>query len=322
MVANLQLKPNQGKEAPVLSSFTEEFRSYCRSRGADLVGIASPDRFDGVAPQNNPLSIFPDATAVVVIGRRITRGSLRGWEEGTNRDIYEMFGYSWLDKQFLALTTFEAGEWLEDRGWEATPVMAYPPETPAQGVPLRVGQPGPNVNLDMNYAAVAAGLGEIGLHGVFLSPQFGPRQRFQVVLTDAPLEADPLYEGELCGSCNVCVSSCPLGAIDADNCEDVVVAGKHMRVAKVDYNLCRRCQNGARGNAYHPTGKPDRIAAVCTRSCVDMLERGDKLECKFHLAFRQREPWGLNELGQNVKVELKATGGGCADPEGFRKSDP
>ncbi len=304
-----------------MSDFTARFKAYCRTRGADLVGIAPLERFAGVAPQNDPRAIFPDAQAVVVIGRRITRGTLRGWEEGTNRDIYELFGYSWLDKQFVALTTYEAAEWLENEGWEATPVMCYPPEMPPQGIAVRRGQPAPNVNIDLDYAAVAAGLGEIGRHGVFLSPRFGPRQRFQVVLTDAPLDPDPLCERSVCGGCGQCIAACPLGAIDGDKTTTVTIAGKAMEVAAVDYSQCQRCPNGARVNAYHPSGKPDRIAAVCVRSCVDMLERGKKVDDTFRLAFRQREPWGLDKLGQNVCLEGLPTGGGCADPEGFRKRD-
>ncbi len=304
-----------------MSDLTAEFKEYCRSRGADLVGVAPLERFEGVPAQNDPRTIFPDAKAVVVIGRRITRGSLRGWEEGTNRDIYELFGYSWLDKEFLALTTFEATEWLEDHGWEATPVMSYPPETPAQGIPVRPNQPGPNVNIDMQHAAVAAGLGEIGLHGVFLSPRFGPRQRFQAILTDAPLAADPLCERSICGNCGVCVSVCPLQALDGEKTQEVDIAGKKMTVACVEDDKCRRCQNGARRNLYHPSGKPDRIAALCVRSCVDMLERNKKIDDQFAFEFRQREPWALSETGQNVTVETKAQGGGCADPEGFRKRE-
>lgn len=279
------------------------------------------DRFEDVPAKNSPHVIFPDATAVVIIGRRITRGTLRGWEEGTNRDIYELFGYSWLDKQFLALTTFEATEWIEDNGWEATPIMSYPPEMPAQGVPVREGQPGPNVNLDMDYAAVAAGLGEIGLHGVFLSPEFGPRQRFQAIITDAPLDPDPLCEREVCGGCMLCVQSCPLGAIDGDDTTEVNIAGKCMTVGAVDFDKCKRCPNGARGNLYHPTGRPDRIAALCTRTCVDALERGEKLTKTFRLPFRQREAWGKDEIGANVAADKLPFGGGCLDPEGFRKRE-
>lgn len=304
-----------------MSTFTEQFKQYARSKGADLVGIAPMDRFDGVPARNNPRVIFPDARAVVVIGRRITRGSLRGWEEGTNRDIYELFGYSWLDKEFVALTTFEATEWLEDHGWEATPIMCYPPEMPAQGVPVREGQPGPNVNLDMDYAAVAAGLGEIGLHGVFLSPQFGPRQRFQAIITDAPLDPDPLCEREICGNCGLCVQACPLGAIDAEATSEINVAGKCMTVAAVNFDKCKRCPNGARVNLYHPSGKPDRIAALCTRTCVDALERGGKVDGTFKLAFRQREAWGKDEIGANVAADKLPFGGGCLDPEGFRKRE-
>jgi len=255
------------------------------------------------------------------VGRRITRGTLRGWEEGTNRDIYEMFGYSWLDKQFVALTNYEAAEWLEDQGWEATPVMCYPPDMPPQGIPVREGQAAPNVNIDIAYAAVAAGLGEIGLHGLFLSPRFGPRQRFQIVITDAPLTADPLCETPICAQCGACAAICPLGAIDPEDTEEVCVAGKVMRVAAVDESKCRRCQNGARPNALYPGAAPDRIAALCNRTCVDMLERAHKVEDNFRLAFRQREPWALNELGHSTKPEDVPFGGGCADPEGFRKRD-
>lgn len=304
-----------------MSAFTEQFKEYCRSRGADLVGIASMDRFEGVPARNDPRAIFPDAKALVVIGRRITRGTLRGWEEGTNRDIYELFGYSWLDRQFVALTTFEATEWLEDNGWEASPIMCYPPEMPAQGIPVREGQPGPNVTLDMDYAAVAAGLGEIGLHGVFLSPRFGPRQRFQAIITDAPLQADELCERQVCGNCRMCATTCPMGAIDCDNLQQINIAGKSMQVATVDYDKCKRCENGARTNMHHASGKPDRLAALCVRSCVDMLERSGKTDDNFALSFRQRELWAKDELGANVSIDAVPFGGGCADPEGFRKRD-
>jgi ferredoxin len=300
----------------------QQVKDYAKQAGADLVGIASPDRFADVPPERNPLSIFPHAKAVIVIGRRITRGTLRATEEGTNLGSFEMFGYSWLDGEFIAMTIFDTVSFIEDQGWEATPLFPFPPEAYPQGIAVREGAPAPNVYPDFDYAAVAAGLGEIGYSHTFLSPEFGPRQRFQVILTDAPLEADPLLEKPLCGICGKCVAVCPLGAFDTEKEETLNIAGKEMKVCGLDYAKCRGCQNGAKPNRYHPAGKADRLGALCTRTCLDALERNGKLATKFATEFQYREPWALNEMGQPVKVDpsaVKKTG--CADPEGFRALD-
>ncbi|MEN6400490.1 MAG: 4Fe-4S binding protein [Armatimonadia bacterium] len=280
----------------------EQVKEYARQVGADLVGIASADRFADVPADRSPLSIFPDAKSIIVIGRRITRGTLRATEEGTNLGSYQMFGHSWLDGEFLAMTTFEVVSFLEDNGWEATPLFPFPPEAPAQGIAVREGQPAPNVNPDFDHAAVAAGLGEIGYCRIFLSPEFGPRQRFQLIITDAPLEADPLLEKSICGGCGQCVSVCPLDAGDPSQEEVISIAGKEMTVCAIDYSKCKICQNGASGNRYHPSGKPDRLGALCTRTCIDLLDRSGKLGNKFEADFRQREPWALDALGNPVKV--------------------
>lgn len=60
------------------------------------------------------------------------------------------------------------------------------------------------------YAAVAAGLGEVGWHESFMSPEYGPRLRLNSLITEAPLVPDPLYEGPpLCDKCMKCVKACP-----------------------------------------------------------------------------------------------------------------
>lgn len=296
----------------------QQVKEYARKAGADLVGIAPPERFANVPAERNPLSIFPDAKSIIVVGRRITRGTLRATEEGTNLGAYEMFGYSWLDGEFVAMMTFEVVSFIEDNGWEATPLFPFPPEAHPQGIVVREGAPAPNVYPDFDYAAVAAGLGEISYHGVFLSPQFGPRQRFQLILSDAPLEADPLLTESICGQCGACVEICPLGALDASGEQTLDIAGKQMTVCNVDYGKCKACRNGASGNRYHPAGKPDRLAALCTRTCLDQLERNGKLSNTFSSEFRWREPWALDTMGQSVKPAPLSQGKGCADPEGFR----
>jgi epoxyqueuosine reductase len=275
-----------------MKEFTDELKTFARDRGADLVGIASIDRFEDLSQERHPAAIFPETKSVVVIGRRITRGTLRGVEEGTQFNNYNLFGYSWLNDRFIALTTYETVEFLENNGWESVPLPPLPVQTPPMGVSVRENQPPPNVMLDFDDAAVRAGLGEIGYCGIFLSSEFGPRQRFQLILTDAELEPDPIPADPICDRDMACVQSCPLSAINPEKETELNTCGKKMVIAEVDFSKCRGCKNGARPNMYHPSGNPDRLAAICVRSCIDYLERREKLTHKaFHNPFRKRPVW-------------------------------
>ena len=62
--------------------------------GADLVGIASMDRFEGAPEQTDPRFIMPRAKSMIVLGFRIPRGTLRGIEEGTYFLGYSAMGYA------------------------------------------------------------------------------------------------------------------------------------------------------------------------------------------------------------------------------------
>ncbi len=233
-----------------------------RKLGIDLIGFASKDRFDGVDPQHNPFSIFPEGKTVILLGKRICRGSLRGIEEGSNFIDYSYFGRKWLEDEFLALACYDLVRVLEDEGWEACPVFPNPCEIKPSGVSVDGKRPEPNVFPDFDYAAVACGLGEIGMNGLFLTPRFGSRQRFHMIITDAELEADPLFEGSICDKCGKCAESCPLGALDMKNTQTVNVCGKQMEVASVNYDKCQSCKNGACKNRFADYARPDRIAAL------------------------------------------------------------
>ncbi len=274
-----------------MDQLTSALKEHARKNGADLIGIASIERFAAVAPQYHPASIFPEARSVVVVGRRITRGTLRGVEEGTQLGIYNMYGVDWLDNRFVALTTFRLAEFLEDNRWEAVPLAPLPAQIPPSGIPVRPGAPAPNVLIDIEQAAVRAGLGEIGYCGIFLSPQFGPRQRFQAIITDAVLEPDPLLAAPVCTRCQDLAKICPLGALHSDGETMLDIAGKKMPVACIDHSVCRSCKNGARLSPYHKDVPPDRLAALCTRTCIVQLEKQGTLATGFESPFRKRAPW-------------------------------
>lgn len=279
---------------------SNELKKHAKEHGADLIGIASINRFDELPPEKHPRTIFPETKSVVIIGRRITRGTLRGAEEGTNFGNYTLYGGGWLNDRFLAMTTFEVAEYLEDNGWEAVPLPNLPPEVPPMGVTVRKGQPPPNVMLDFDDAAVRAGVGEIGHCGFLLTPTYGPRQRIQMILTDAVIEPTPRLDKAICPGRGACKVLCPLEACASE--KELVIAGQRMKVADVDYKKCGRCKNGAHANFSHPAGKPDRLAAVCARSCVDFLEKSGRISNRFVAPFRKREAWTIKENIDFYKV--------------------
>jgi epoxyqueuosine reductase QueG len=267
----------------------QQLMEAARAAGADLVGVADIERFDELPEGKDPRAIFPETRSVIVLARRVNRGALRGVEEGTNFNSYQFYGLSWLDNRFTSLTTFRTAEALENAGWEAVPLPNLPPEVPPMGVSVAPDRPAPNVMLDAADAAVRAGLGEIGYCGLLLTPRFGPRQRVQMILTDAPLDPDPILAEPICPRDDSCGQICPLGALGEPT--ERAICGKRMTVAAIDDSRCRTCKNGAMANPYHRAGKAERMAAVCTRSCVDALERAGRLEDRFAAPFRRRDPW-------------------------------
>ena len=285
-----------------MNQFKKEIKEFAAANGVDMIGFASKDRFEGVDPRYNPFSIFPEAKTVIVLGRRITRGTLRGTEEGSNFFDYDLFGAKFLDDQFVAQSCYDVTRFLEDAGWEAVPIFPNPQEAYGMGVPVAEGRPEPNVAPDFQYAVVACGLGEVSMHGEILTKRFGPRQRFQMIITDAEIESDPILTESICNQCGACADVCPMLAIDKNKTNDLNICGKTMKVADINYNLCRQCKNGAKVNRLFSTAKPDRLAALCTRTCMCKLEESNNIENVFENSFRTSEAWGIDIYGKNVKV--------------------
>ena len=281
---------------------SQELKAAAKSFGADLVGIASTASLAYLPKEDNPLSIFPQAKNVIVIGRKIPRGALRGIEQGTEMDnSFAQFGFITLEDNFLAKTTYDVNIWMEARGFEAVPLFAYDCAGQPVGVPVAPDKPAPNVILKYRVLAQAAGLGETGLNGLFLTPEFGPRQRFAILLTDAELEADKPFRPHLCKDCGKCVPACPLQALDAKKGAKAGFAGYESLVAARDNDLCKRCRNGAFQTNEGRFNTVERVAAACSRACIAALEERGATKEKFTHPFRQSAPWGRDIVGDKVQ---------------------
>ncbi len=313
-----------------------QVKEYAQQAGADLVGLASMDRFEGAPKQMDPRYIFPEAKAMIVLGFRILRGALRGVEEGTFFIAYSGMGYAGINHVLQPMVLWDLCRWLEDQGYEAVPMpndWSWPgtdilgndpsivgPPRPGFSRPVSPDKPAPDVFVHLRIAAFCAGLGEIGYGKLLLTPEFGPRQRLAAVLTDAPLEPDPLFEGKLCDRCLLCVKDCSGQAISRDETVKVTVAGRELEWGLIDYDKCSRafCGGSHETNPFMMTpedeagfnqqvwtaqhyklkptydyGRALEGAAGCMRACLVHLEQQNKLKNTFHAPFRRRKPWRL-----------------------------
>lgn len=264
-----------------------------KKEGIDLIGFAGRERFEGLDLRKNPFTVFPEGKTVIMIGKRICRGALRGVEEGTNFSDYKLFGLNWLEDEFLSLACYNLVSAIEDEGWEAVPLFPNPTDIAPTGISVTEGRAEPNVFPDFDYATVACGLGEIGMNGLFLSPEFGSRQRFHMIITDLELPSSPLCNKRVCNYCGKCADGCPMGAINMEAAEEINICDKVMKVAKIDYNVCKTCKNGACINRLEASAKPDRVAALCNRTCLQHLEENKMVGGVFENTFRKREAWSV-----------------------------
>jgi epoxyqueuosine reductase QueG len=281
-----------------MDDFKKAIKAKAEALQIDLIGFAARERFVDMDPQYDPFSIFPEGQTVILVGQMIPRGALRGVEEGTDTSAYGNFGYSWLDNQFVAQSAYDLVRFIEDAGWEACPIFPNPLSTTAMGIPVADGRPAPNVTPDFDYAAIACGIGELGLNQEILTPSLGHRQRFQMIITDAILTSDPILVDPVCDQCGACIAACPLQAIHAEQRQTRTVCDKTAVLAEINFELCKKCPNGGMANRLHPTGKPDRYAAICNRTCLAELEkRGIGV---MNQPFRAHEPWKKNRRGDLV----------------------
>ena len=261
-----------------------DIKEAARFYGADLVGIAPIERFDGLPEQNHPRTFAPGTRSVIAVAHRIMRGTMRGIEEGTSfSNTYGCFGHSWAESQFLVKTLMDLCSAIENEGFEASPVMSKCYSGNAF-VP------------DYKFYAHAAGLGSTGKGGFFLTPQYGHRQRFGFIFTTLELEGDDVIECNFCGNCNACIAACPLNAM-AEN-------------APIDWELCKQCRNGATAT---PEGADpvDRYASSCGRACMVALE--EKVGNTFAAKFRKRSVWQRGLDGKSVSSGNQFAGGKCPD---------
>ncbi len=324
---------------------SQQIKEAALRMGADIVGIGSIDRWSTAPLQMDPKQIMPRAKSIIALGFRVLRGSLRGLEEGTYFSNYSAMGYGGITYLYMPMTVINLSKMIEDAGYEAVPMghqsdwraidnVGYMKENFSR--PVAPGKAAPDVMINLRIAAFLCGLGEIGYSKMLLTPEFGPRVRVGIIITELELEPDPIIEpGTLCNRCMACVRECPGGCIPADRTIKANVGGYDLEWADIDMELCDKtfqgavkCEEGEEGQYFestkffkgnykpsdvspfykapphlYNTGKAVCGAKGCTRACMISLEKRGLLKNKFENPFRTEKPWRVDWSQNSVELD-------------------
>ncbi len=320
-----------------MSLSSADIKRRAMELGADLAGIGNIERWQGAPRQMDPLQIMPECRSIIVMGFRVHRGTLRGIEEGTMFSNYAAMAYGGITYLRMPPVMWGLADMIEDEGHEAAPIgqidwwRSYDDAGRVwKGFsrPVAEGKAAPDVSIHTRVAAYLAGLGEFGWSKVFLTPQFGPRMRFGIVLTDLEVEPDPIYAGPpLCNRCMACVRECPAKAISPDKSTKVVLAGHEVEYGEFDAIRCCNVFGGGeipddqasiknediysswlglksvRGSHTPFCKKPSPVywtgqaicgGKGCVRACMMSLEARKAVGNQFKSPFRRRKPWSVD----------------------------
>ena len=182
----------------------EWLRRVCLEAGADDVGFVSIGRAELDEQREDILRLFPWTKGLVSIVCKMNREPVRGPARSVANLEFHHTGDHTND---VARSIVAA---LEDRGHRAV--------NPSMGFPMEMDRaPGKIWVVSHKPVAVAAGLGQMGIHRNVIHPKFGNFILLATILVDAEIsEEGARLDYNPCLECKLCVAACPVGAISAD----------------------------------------------------------------------------------------------------------
>lgn len=166
--------------------------------GASAFGVGA---IDDLRPHFDNLSVemTEGLTHGISIGVRVSAAVLRGVIDRPTR--HYLHHYRMLN-MLIDQITLKLSMAIQKLGYEAMPVAAS----------QLVDWDAQTAHMSHKMIALRAGIGWIGRNNLLMHPEFGCHIRLGTVLTDMPLHTDIPSEGS-CGTCRLCVDSCPVNAI-------------------------------------------------------------------------------------------------------------
>ncbi len=233
-----------------MEELTEKIKNLALGKGAHLVGIAPVDRFAGAPRGHHPADLLPGAKSVIVMAQRFFQTILDSDKFCTDSELIPesdlwdvqqtmfMFMYNTLNMN-MQMIAVQLAHVLSELGY---PTLPFPSGGYTVGGKSPDFPGGRYAFFSHRHAATLAGLGELGINNLLLTPQYGPRVRLNALITTAELIFDPMISDNIClgeEECGLCLK--------AETCYgelyDFEMCGKKMRLAQFQgckNDLCKR----------------------------------------------------------------------------------
>jgi len=188
-------------------------KNHAYELGADLVGVGNIERCEHAPRMMSPQGLFPGCRSIIVMAVHHPDACIELGGEKHPQDIGP-YDVQYLMNNRLDEMSYRMGTFLEKQGCNAVPIAASNIWRYNQYKDLKAIFAPDVSNI---YMAVVAGLADLGYNGLALTPEYGARNRFITVLTDAELDPDPLIPpGTVCDKCMLCRKYCPTEAFDKE----------------------------------------------------------------------------------------------------------
>ncbi|MBM3213266.1 epoxyqueuosine reductase [Candidatus Poribacteria bacterium] len=225
-----------------IEKLTESVKEIARRQGAVLVGIAPVERFDPMPPLydavpkgHHPKDFLPEARSVISFAIPVLNPAMDAPAFLVDKEtemIPPIVKYQYMEvfynrvahiihDNMLEFIGQVVGQYLLSQGYQT---MIFPTTGVHPSISGMTERQAWEENSKFRYtygpfshrhAATRAGLGEFGYNNLVLTREFGARQRFNSIITDAELVPDPLITEPIClrDKCKLCLKACIMGCI-------------------------------------------------------------------------------------------------------------
>lgn len=188
-----------------MRAIKRQIKEYALNLGIDDLGVAGMDDLPGTSRLKE---IMPAGKSLLVM-------LLKEIGSGQTDDPQAAMNGRLDMNSFVRHTAYRMTRYLE-KNFKAKVVTlpySYPMAFGKSKVPMGI--------VSLRHAAVAAGLGVMGRHNLFMHPEMGTRVGIFALLSDLELPIDQPYSQDLCINCDICVQKCPARALDEPGKTDV-----------------------------------------------------------------------------------------------------